>query len=216
MDTLRAEGATRVLVLPLYPQYAAATTASVGDAVMRWALQARRVPELRFVGEYHDHAGYIEALAQRLESHWAEHGRGEKLVLSFHGVPERSLTLGDPYHCQCQKTGRLLQEALGMPVTVTFQSRFGRAEWLRPYTDNVLETLASEGINRIAVVCPGFAADCLETLEEVAMEGRDTFLEHGGTHFAYLPCLNAGKTGVEMLHALLARELAGWVEPPLG
>jgi ferrochelatase len=137
------------------------------------------------------------------------------IVTSFHGMPQRTLDMGDPYHCQCLKTGRLLQEALEMPVRVTFQSRFGRAEWLRPYTDGILESLPEQGIKRIVVVCPGFSADCLETLEEVALEGRDTFLEHGGTDFAYLPCLNASDTGIEMLQALLARELAGWVEFPL-
>ncbi len=213
MDALRAEGATRVLVLPLYPQYAAATTASVGDAVMRWALQARRVPELRFVGEYHDHPGYIEALAQRLQAHWAEHGRGEKLVLSFHGVPERSLTLGDPYHCQCHVTARLLGEKLGLSreqMVVTFQSRFGKAKWLEPYTEPTLVAMAQNGIKRVDVMCPGFVADCLETLEEIAQEARDAFLEAGGEQFSYVPCVNDSPWFAQAMANLALQHLQGW------
>lgn len=213
MDELRAAGATRVLVLPLYPQYAAATTASVGDAVMRWALAARRTPELRFVGEYHTEPGYIEALAQRIEAHWAEHGRGEKLVLSFHGVPERSLHLGDPYHCQCHKTARLLAEALGLSrdqLVVTFQSRFGKAKWLEPYTEPTLEKLASEDVKRVDVMCPGFVADCLETLEEIAQEASEAYLAAGGERFDYVPCLNAEPVWIDALAALAERHLGGW------
>lgn len=217
LKALMDDGCDRILIAPLYPQYSAATNATVVDAANAAIADWRWQPALRTLPPYYDSAEHIAALAANIrEQVEALDFVPQLIVTSFHGMPQRTLDRGDPYHCQCQKTGRLLQEALGMPVKVTFQSRFGRAEWLRPYTDNVLETLASEGINRIAVVCPGFAADCLETLEEVAMEGRDTFMEHGGTHFAYLPCLNAGKTGVEMLHALLARELAGWVEAPLG
>jgi ferrochelatase len=213
LDTLRAEGATRVLVLPLYPQYAAATTASVGDAVMRWAMQARRVPELRFVGEYHDHPGYIEALAQRLEAHWAEHGRGEKLVLSFHGVPERSLHLGDPYHCQCHVTARLLGTRLGLTkeqMVVTFQSRFGKAKWLQPYTEPTLIAMAQNGVRRVDVACPGFVADCLETLEEIAQEARHAFLEAGGEQFAYVPCVNDSPAFVQALADVALQHLQGW------
>ena len=213
MDALRAEGATRVLVLPLYPQYAAATTASVGDAVMRWSLQARRVPELRFVGEYHDHPGYIESLAQRLESHWAEHGRGDKLVLSFHGVPERSLTLGDPYHCQCHVTARLLGARLGLgkeQMVVTFQSRFGKAKWLEPYTEPTLIAMARNGVKKIDVMCPGFVADCLETLEEIAQEAREAFLEAGGEQFSYVPCVNDSPVFVQALADVALQHLQGW------
>ncbi len=218
MDSLRAEGATRVLVLPLYPQYAAATTASVGDAVMRWSLQARRVPELRFVGEYHDHPGYIEALAQRVESHWAEHGRGDKLVLSFHGVPERSLTLGDPYHCQCHVTARLLGVRLGLnkeQMVVTFQSRFGKAKWLEPYTEPTLIAMAGKGVKKVDVMCPGFVADCLETLEEIAQEARDAFLEAGGEQFSYVPCVNDSPVFVQALADVALQHLQGWdTRPP--
>ena len=213
LDALRAEGVTRVLVLPLYPQYAAATTASVSDKVMQWAARARRLPELRFVGEYHDDDAYIEALAASLRAHWAEHGRGDKLVLSFHGVPERSLHLGDPYHCQCHKTARLLTDALGLAagdVCVTFQSRFGKAKWLQPYTEPTLRELARSGVQRVDVMCPGFVADCLETLEEIAQEARDAFLAAGGQAFRYVPCLNDAPEWIDALSALAQRHLAGW------
>jgi ferrochelatase len=213
LNELRAEGATRVLVLPLYPQYAAATTASVGDAVMRWALAARRTPEFRFVGEYHDDPGYIDALAQRLQFHWQANGRADRLVLSFHGVPERSLLLGDPYHCQCHKTARLLAERLGLAredMLVTFQSRFGKAKWLEPYTEPTLRALAQQGVKSVDVMCPGFVADCLETLEEIAQEAREAFLESGGEQFHYVPCLNDDEAWIKALAALAERHLQGW------
>jgi ferrochelatase len=213
MDALRTDGATRVLVIPLYPQYAAATTASVGDKVLEWSVQARRMPELRFVGEYHDDPAYIAALAARLREHWAAQGRGEKLVLSFHGVPERSLLLGDPYRCQCHKTARLLTQELGLTaddVLVTFQSRFGKAKWLEPYTEPTLKALAAAGVKRVDVMCPGFVADCLETLEEIALEVREAFLESGGETFHYVPCLNDAPEWIEALTALAVRHLAGW------
>ncbi|GAB4120046.1 MAG: ferrochelatase [Rubrivivax sp.] len=213
MDTLRAEGATRILVLPLYPQYAAATTASVGDKVGEWARGARRVPELRFVAEYHDDPGYIGALAARVREHWAAHGRAEKLVLSFHGVPHRSLLLGDPYHCQCHKTARLLGERLGLAqgeMRVTFQSRFGKARWLEPYTEPTLRELAAQGVKRVDVMCPGFVSDCLETLEEIGGEAREAFLEAGGQQFRYIDCLNARPDWVAALAGVAERHLQGW------
>ena len=213
LDALRAEGVNRVLVLPLYPQYAAATTASVADKVLQWATQARRMPELRFVAEYHDDPVYVAALAAQLRAHWAANGRGDKLVLSFHGVPERSLHLGDPYHCQCHKTARLLAAALGLgkdEVLVTFQSRFGKAKWLEPYTEPTLQRLASEGVKRVDVACPGFVADCLETLEEIAQEARDAFLAAGGQTFSYVPCLNDAPEWIDALAALAERHLQGW------
>ena len=213
LDALRAEGATRVLVLPLYPQYAAATTASVADKVMQWAARSRRMPEFRFVAEYHDDAAYIAALAAQVRQHWSAHGRGDKLVLSFHGVPERSLHLGDPYHCQCHKTARLLATALELgkdEVLVTFQSRFGKARWLEPYTEPTLQALAAAGTKRVDVMCPGFVADCLETLEEINQEARDAFLEAGGESFRYVPCLNDSPTWIQALSALAERHLAGW------
>ncbi len=213
LDALRAAGATRVLVLPLYPQYAAATTASVVDAVGDWTSRARRVPELRFVGEFHDDPGYIAALATRLEAHWQQHGRAEKLLLSFHGVPQRSLTLGDPYHCQCHVTARLLAERLGRSagdVTVAFQSRFGRARWLQPYTEPTLVELAQAGVKSVDVMCPGFVADCLETLEEIAQEARDAFIGAGGREFRYVPCLNDAPGWINALAAIVQRHLQGW------
>ena len=217
IKALMDEGCDRIVVAPLYPQYSAATNASVVDAANAAIAGWRWQPALRTLPPYYDNPDHIAALAQSVRDGLATLDFvPELIVTSFHGMPQRTLDLGDPYHCQCLKTGRLLQDALQMPVKVTFQSRFGRAEWLRPYTDGALETLPGEGTKRIAVVCPGFSADCLETLEEVALEGRDTFIEHGGTHFAYLPCLNATPVGIKMLQALLARELAGWVEPPLG
>ena len=155
--------------------------------------QQRRQPELRFVNHYHDDAGYIDALVQRVRNHWQVHGRGDRLVLSFHGVPERSLHLGDPYHCECHVTARLLGERLGMAegeMLVTFQSRFGKAKWLTPYTEPTLVALAAKGIHRVDVMCPGFSADCLETLEEIDQEARAAYLAAGGKVFNYIPCLN--------------------------
>jgi ferrochelatase len=213
LDALKAEGVTRVLVLPLYPQYAAATTASVFDAVYAWAGRTRRVPELRFVNNYHGDAGYIDALAQRIESHWAVHGRPEKLVLSFHGVPQRTLQLGDPYHCECHKTARLLTERLAVPpglVQTTFQSRFGKAKWLEPYTEPTLVRLAQEGVKRVDVACPGFTSDCLETLEEIAQEAREAFLHAGGETFRYIPCLNDQPRWIEALAGIALHHMQGW------
>ncbi len=213
LDQLRAQGVERVLVLPLYPQYCAATTATVIDKVAQWAQRRRALPELRFVNRYHDDAGYIAALAKRVTSHWMVHGRGERLVLSFHGVPKRTLVLGDPYHCECQKTARLLSEHLHLPpehVIVTFQSRFGKAEWLGPYTEPTLVALAKQGLGRVDVMCPGFAADCLETLEEIDLEARRAFLTAGGKEFHYIHCLNDLHEWIVALADLAARHMQGW------
>ena len=218
LDALRAAGATRVLVLPLYPQYASATTASIWDAVARWSGQARHVPELRFVNRYGDEAAYIEALAESVRSHWAVAGRGRMLVMTFHGLPERSLMLGDPYHCECHKTARLLADSLGLAPSeykVTFQSRFGRAQWLRPYTEPALQEMAADGVERVDVLCPGFPVDCLETLEEIGLEAREAFLQAGGREFHYIPCLNASAGGVAAVAAVARRHLQGWpLSPP--
>jgi protoporphyrin/coproporphyrin ferrochelatase len=213
LDELKAANVTRILILPLYPQYAAATTASVNDAVMAWMRRQRRQPELRFVNHYHDDAGYIDALVQRVRAHWQVHGRGERLVLSFHGVPERSLHLGDPYHCECHLTARLLAERLQVPageVLVTFQSRFGKAKWLTPYTEPTLVELARKGIRRVDVMCPGFVADCLETLEEIDQEARSAYLAAGGEAFNYIACLNDQHEWIAALAALAMRHLQGW------
>ena len=213
LDALKAEGATRILILPAYPQYSGTTTAAVLDGVYRWSQRCRAIPEFRFVNRYHDDPGYIEALAQRLETHWQANGRGEQLVMSFHGVPERTLHLGDPYHCECYKTARLLAERLGLSkeqYRVTFQSRFGKAKWLEPYTEPTIRSLAREGVKRVDVVCPGFTSDCLETLEEIAMEVRQAFLTEGGEVFHYVPCLNAEPRWIQALAGIAQQHLAGW------
>ena len=213
LDALKAEGVDRVLVLPLYPQYAAATTASTSDAVAAWTRQRRNVPELRFVKHFHDDPGYIGALARRVSDHWMTHGRPDRLVLSFHGLPRRSLTLGDPYHCECLKTGRLLTERLKLRednVVVTFQSRFGKAEWLKPYTGATLVELASKGVGRVDVMCPGFVADCLETLEEIDQEVRAAFIAAGGKEFGYIPCLNDQHEWIAALAGIAIGQIGGW------
>jgi ferrochelatase len=213
LDALKAAGATRVLVLPLYPQYSGTTTASVIDAVCDWSRRARTVPELRFVNRYHDHPMYIDALATRITRHWMDHGRPDRLVLSFHGVPQRTLTLGDPYHCECHKTGRLLAERLGLRPdqwVLTFQSRFGKAPWLQPYTEPTLIALGRAGVGRVDVACPGFVSDCIETLEEIAIEGKQAFLGAGGKDFHYIPCLNDRHEWIAALSAVAEQHLAGW------
>jgi ferrochelatase len=213
LDALKAEGVTRILVLPAYPQYSGTTTGPVIDSISRWSLRTRTVPEWRFVNRYHDDNGYIEALAQRIEGHWQTHGRGERLLMSFHGVPERTLHLGDPYHCECHVTARLLAQRLGLSKTqyhVTFQSRFGKAKWLEPYTEPTVRALAQQGVKRLDVVCPGFTSDCLETLEEIAMEVRHAFLTEGGEAFQYIPCLNAEPRWIEALADIARQHLAGW------
>jgi ferrochelatase len=213
LDALRAEGATRVLVLPLYPQYSAATSASVFDAVAAWGQRSRWVPELRFVQQYHDDPGYIAALATQVRAHWQREGRGAMLVMSFHGMPERTLHLGDPYHCSCHKTARLLAAELGLPpeqYRVTFQSRFGQAKWLQPYTEATLQQLARDGIERVDIVCPGFVADCLETLEEIDQEAREAFIAAGGKTLQYIACLNDRHEWIEALRDITLRHLQGW------
>ena len=193
LDRLRAAGCDRILVVPLYPQYAASTTASTLDAVCGWLAKARNTPEVRFVKHFHDHPAYVAALAALLRRHWERHGRGDRLVMSFHGLPRFALERGDPYHCECHATARLLAEALGLgdkEYVVTFQSRFGRAEWLQPYTEPTLMALAREGARRVDVICPGFVSDCLETLEEIGIGARAAYLASGGGEFRLLPCLN--------------------------
>jgi ferrochelatase len=213
LNQLKIEGATRILVLPCYPQYSATTTASVFDAVYHWAGRVRRIPEFRFVNHYHDAPGYINALADRIRTHWRHHGQAGQLVMSFHGVPERTLKMGDPYHCECQKTARLLAGELGLPqdrYQVTFQSRFGKAKWLQPYTEPALIKLAQAGVQRVDVVCPGFTGDCLETLEEIAMQARAAFVKAGGKEFHYIECLNDSPLWIAALADFCAQHLAGW------
>lgn len=213
LDALKQRRVERILLLPLYPQYSATTTASVMDAVGAWLAHTRNQPEIRAIKHFHDHSGYIEALAAVIQAYWQKHGRPDKLVISFHGVPKRTLTLGDPYHCECYKTARLLTEWLGLKqeqVMVTFQSRFGKAEWLKPYTFPVLAALATKGVERVDVVCPGFVSDCLETLEEIAIEGKQEFLKHGGKEFHYIPCLNEEDAWIKALADLAQQHLQGW------
>ena len=213
---LRAEGANRILLLPLYPQYAASTTATVIDEASRWLLQTRNQPEMRFVRNFHDDPGYLAALEKTVRRHWQTHGPlGENglLLLSFHGLPKRSLDLGDPYFCECHKTARLLAARLGLndqQYRICFQSRFGKAEWLQPYTASTLQTLGAQGLERVDVLCPGFVADCLETLEEIAQEGRQEFIAAGGKTFHYIPALNEDDAWIKALADLAERHLAGW------
>ncbi len=205
-------GCRRLLVVPMYPQYCGATTATVVDAVSAALAAMRWQPALRFLPPYHDDPAHIAALATSVTQQLAALPfEPDVLLASFHGMPQRTLDLGDPYHCQCRKTARLLGDALGRPVEVAFQSRFGRAKWLEPATENRLRDLGESGVKRVAVVAPGFAADCLETLEELAIRGREQFVEAGGTDYAYLSCLNAGEAGMAQMEALVRRELAGWV-----
>jgi len=213
LDALKAAGTTRVLILPAYPQYSATTTASLFDAVYAWAGQVRAIPELRFVNHYHDDARYIAALAMSIQRHWKSHGRPDQLVMSFHGVPERTLQLGDPYHCECRKTARLLAEQLGLSqeqFKVTYQSRLGRARWLQPYTEPSLIAMGKAGVKRVDVVCPAFTSDCLETLEEINMEGRAAFLQAGGKEFHFIPCLNDDPEWITALCDITQQHLAGW------
>ena len=213
LDRLKHEGCDRIVVLPAYPQYSGTTTASIWDAVYQHYARVRNVPELRLVKHYHDHEGYINALAESVQGHWDNHGRGQKLVMSFHGVPKRTLLLGDPYFCECHKTARLLAEALGIgpeDYLVTVQSRFGKAEWLQPYTAPTVQQLAREGLERIDVICPGFTSDCLETLEEINMEVRHDFEAAGGKDYHYIPCLNTSKAWIQGLAEIAEQHLIGW------
>ena len=213
LDLLKDQGVTRVLILPAYPQYSATTTASIFDAVYAWAGRTRLIPELRFVNRYHDDPGYIAALAGSVKKHWQANGRPDQLMMSFHGVPERTLHLGDPYHCECFKTARLLAEQLGLnkdQYKITFQSRLGRAKWLQPYTEPTLIAMGQAGVRRVDVICPGFNCDGLETLEEIDQEGRAAFLMAGGKEFHYIPCLNDGDAWITALCNVTVQHLAGW------
>ena len=213
IDRLLAKGARRLLVLPLYPQYSGTTTASVIDAVARKFKRLRWVPEARFINQYHDEQGYIDSLAASIREFWRENGRASQLLFSFHGVPRSTLLRGDPYHCQCQKTARLVASALELgddEWILAFQSRVGREEWLRPYTDETIIQLANQGLDRLDVVCPGFSTDCLETLEEIAMQNAELFQEAGGDTLHYIPALNARDDHLNFLTDLIAKHLGGW------
>jgi ferrochelatase len=216
IEALKAQGCDRIAVLALYPQYSATTTASVYDRSFRALGEMRWQPAVRTAAPFHDHPAYIDALAGVISEHIAglDH-EPERVLMSYHGIPKAYFEKGDPYHCHCHKTTRLVADKLGWTngfAMTTFQSRFGPTEWLQPYTDKTLETLAGEGVKKIAVVSPAFISDCLETLEEIAMEGRDSFLEAGGTHFSVVPCLNDSERAIDLLEVLANRELAGWID----
>jgi len=214
LQSLQQQGCTKILVLPLYPQYSATTTASTFDALFDALKSWRRMPALRTIDCYHDRPAYIEALAVSVREHWRQHGRGERLLMSFHGIPERYFKAGDPYPCHCWKTGRLLREALGLDESqafTTFQSRFGKEPWMQPYTDKTLEAWGKEGIGDIDVICPGFSVDCLETLEEIRIENAEIFRHAGGGSLRYIPALNDQTQHIAMLVDLIREQLQGWL-----
>lgn len=216
LDQMQQQGVRQLLVLPLYPQYSASTSASTFDAIAHDFTRRRWLPDFRFISHYHDFPPYIEAMATHIERHWATHGRNRKLILSYHGVPKKYLLRGDPYHCECHKTSRLLAERLGLgddEYMTTFQSRFGREEWLQPYTDETMKSLPDKGVESVDVFCPGFSSDCLETIEEINEENREYFMEAGGKAFAYIPALNATDEHIEALVALIEQNLEGWAAP---
>ena len=208
-------GVTRLVVLPLYPQYSGTTTGAVFDKVAEVLKRRRWVPDLRFISQYHDHPDYIDACAEHILRAQEEHGEAERMLFSYHGIPERYFRAGDPYFCECQKTSRLIAERLGLPADrwlTTFQSRFGREPWLQPYTDQTLRQLARDGVGSVQVFCPGFAADCLETLEEIDEENREIFLEAGGRRFTYIPALNADPQHVRALDTIIRQGMQGWTQ----
>ncbi len=215
IEKLKAARCNKILVLPLYPQYAASSTAAAFDSVWKVLLKMRNVPAIRTIKHYHDHPDYIAAIAKQIQSHWDAHGKPAKLVMSFHGVPRFHIDKGDPYLCECQKTGRLIGEALGLSkdeYQVAFQSRFGRQEWLKPYLAQTLATLGKAKTERIDVICPGFSSDCLETLEEIAMEGKEIFQTNGGGDYHYIPALNDNANWIDAMHTITLENLQGWVK----
>lgn len=217
VDTLaemHAAGCERILVLPLYPQYAASTTATALDQVYRYCARTRNMPEIRALKDFHTHPAYIATLARMVQDEWQGHGRPDRLVMSFHGLPRAQVDRGDPYQAQCRETGRLLAHALGLGEEewiVSFQSRFGRAEWLQPYTAETVEALGRQGIQRVHVICPGFVSDCLETLEEIGMEVKQGFLDAGGSAFHVIPCLNDHPAWIDTLAQIVVEQLGGWI-----
>lgn len=214
---LKAQNCQRILLVPLYPQYAASSTATALDAVFSELQKTRNMPAVRSIKHFHDDPAYIKASAQNIRDYWTLHGRPDKLVMSFHGVPSYTLEKGDPYHCECLKTGRLIAEELNLrqeQYMVSFQSRFGKAEWIKPYTTATLKELGKLRTKRVDVVCPGFVADCLETLEEIAQEGREDFLHAGGGEYHYIPCLNERPDWIHALSDLVLDNLQGWLHKP--
>lgn len=213
LKRLKDQGATRIVVLPLYPQYSATTTATTFDAIAAELKSWRWIPEMRFINHYHDHKLYINALGASVEDYWKKHGQADRLLMSFHGIPKAYFENGDPYYCECQKTARLLGMRLGITseqYKVSFQSRLGPKQWLQPYTDLTLAEMPSQGVDSVQVICPGFSADCLETLEEIAMENKEVFLKAGGQRYEYIPCLNAEPAHIEMMKSLIIEHTQGW------
>lgn len=218
IDSMLSAGVRKLIVLPLYPQYSAATTGSTFDAIADDFKQRRWLPDFRFVSHYHDHKKYISTVANRIKAHWAEHGRADKLLFSYHGMPQKYLEKGDPYHCECHKTTRLIAEQLGLAPNeylTTFQSRFGNDPWLQPYTDETLKALPQQEIKSVQIICPGFSSDCLETIEEIGGENRDYFLEAGGERYEYIPCLNADSDHIELMQTIIEEQANDWLTAQL-
>lgn len=214
IDKMLSAGVRKLIVLPLYPQYSAATTGSTFDAIADEFKQRRWLPDFRFISHYHDHRGFIHAITNRIKAHWAEHGRTDKLLFSYHGMPQKYLENGDPYHCECHKTTRLIAEQLGLTPNeylTTFQSRFGRDPWLQPYTDETLKALPKQGVKSVQIICPGFSSDCLETIEEIGGENCEYFLEAGGERYEYIPCLNAEPDHIELMRTLIEEQAKDWL-----
>lgn len=214
IDKMLSAGVRKLIVLPLYPQYSAATTGSTFDAIADEFKQRRWLPDFRFISHYHDHSGFIHAITNRIKAHWAEHGRTDKLLFSYHGMPQKYLENGDPYHCECHKTTRLIAEQLGLAPNeylTTFQSRFGRDPWLQPYTDETLKALPQQGVKSVQIICPGFSSDCLETIEEIGGENCEYFLEAGGERYEYIPCLNAEPDHIELMRTLIEEQAKDWL-----
>ena len=210
---LQQKNVSKLVVLPLYPQYSGSTTGSTFDAIAHTFTKLRWTPELRFIQKYAAHDAYITACAEQIHNHWQTHGRNEKLIFSFHGVPKRYLMSGDPYHCQCHKTARLIVAKLHLSDDqwmTTFQSRFGREEWLQPYTDKTMEKLGQQGVKSLDIFCPGFSSDCVETLEEIDMENREIFMESGGSEFSYIPALNSDDAHIKALTQIALEHMQGW------
>lgn len=217
IERLRKHHVSHILILPAYPQYSSTTSASTFDTVLNWQKKARQAPEIRFVKHYHNHPLYIQALAQQVKKQWQHHGQSDVLLMSFHGVPERKQKQGDPYVEQCQETAQLLARALGLKeqqYRMTFQSRFGRARWVQPYTHKTLQQLPKQGVKNVDVICPGFVSDCLETLEEIAMENREVFLKAGGKAFNYIACLNDSDAWINALGNISVQHISDWLGSP--
>ena len=214
VDALKADGCNKILFFPLYPQYASSSTGAGLDALFKKLIKTRNIPEIRIIKHYHDYPQYIKALKESVLQFWKKNGKPQKLIISFHGTPVKSLYDGDPYHCECLKTGRLLAESLKLnesEYTICFQSRFGNAKWLQPYFANTIEQLAKDKIENIHVICPGFSSDCLETLEEINIEGKDIFLKNGGKRYSYIPALNDNKIWIESMWDLCQKNIQGWL-----